>query len=261
MAITKDSKTIANLEEWGRHAGPKSARQWKDGRSAKEAARSWLGGVNGAMPAEIMALMAGHDQFGPVLSWSGEPEVRIPFDKLRGEPRNTDLLIDARDAHGRYLIAVEAKADEAFGTTVESTLKAAHARLKKNEQSGGVRRIDGLVSALFGTTLALEPGLAKLQYQLLTATAGAVAAATRAGCERTVLLIQEFRTNETTDDKHDANSVALDSFIRRLSANRIQTVSAGELVGPFTLQQSGLFDAAPTLFIGKVRHEMCSPTA
>jgi hypothetical protein len=42
MTIIKNGINILTLEDWERHAGPKRQLQWKDGRSAKEAARAWL---------------------------------------------------------------------------------------------------------------------------------------------------------------------------------------------------------------------------
>jgi len=35
---------INTVEEWGRLAGPAAVEQWKDGRSAKELAKSWIAG-------------------------------------------------------------------------------------------------------------------------------------------------------------------------------------------------------------------------
>jgi hypothetical protein len=255
MTISKAGRPITTLEEWGEHAGPKSDIHWKAGRSAVESARSWLSCETGAMPSDIMALMASHAQFGAVLNWSAEPEARLMFDNLREEPRNTDLPVKARDAFGDYLIALEAKPDEPFGQSVAKTLDAAKLRLAENASSGGVKRINGLLAALFGSSLDLEPELGGLPYQLLTATAGAVAEALRQRVGRVVLLVQEFRTDFTVDSMHRDNSAALDAFITRLSLGKVQHVATGELVGPFTLQGAVLFRACPDIYVGKVVHE------
>lgn len=221
-----------------------------------EAARSWLAVTSPTLPSQVAVLLASHSAFGPVVEWSAEPEVRLQFDALDGEPRNTDLLVKARDAHGDFLIAVESKADESFGETVTRTLAAAQLRLQGNARSGGVKRISGLLSALFGSTLESEPALGGLQYQLLTATAGAATAALRSGGQRVVILVQEFRTTETTDKKHELNASALDAFVERLSLGAVTHVESGQLVGPFTLQGAVLYKSCPPIFFGKVRHEL-----
>src|SRR5882762_7207667 len=112
MTIRKKGQTITTLEHWAAHAGPKSKGQWVDHRSAKEAARCWLAVTSPTLPREVEHLLDGHPAFGAVQSWHAEPEVRLPFDDFPGEPRNTDLLVHARDAHGDFLLAIEAKADE-----------------------------------------------------------------------------------------------------------------------------------------------------
>ena len=249
MPIIKKGSTIRSLAEWETLAGPKRAYQWKDGRSAKEAARAWLGVTSPALPEEIAAALATNAAFDLPSEWTAEPEVRIPFDDLRGEPRNTDLLVRARDARGTFLIAVEGKADEAFGETVDQALAAARRRLEQNPRSGGVERIRRLVASLFGTTVENEPAVGRLRYQLLTATAGALAAARREGGVRVMLLIQEFRSSETRDDRCRANAADLDSFAARLTRGELPTVAPGQVFGPYVIDAEV---DTPPLFIGKV---------
>ena len=140
MTISKKGATILTLEDWQRLGGPKKTEQWVDGRSAKEAARAWLEAAPGRMPAEVVAALERHPAFGSVIDWAAEPEVRLPFDSFDGEPRNTDLLVTARDEHGLYLVAVEAKADETFSETVSETLVGATERYLKADRSKGVAR-------------------------------------------------------------------------------------------------------------------------
>src|ERR1035438_4541749 len=112
MTIRKSNVELSTLEAWEHHAGPKSADQWVDGRSAKEAARAWLEPGLGNLPMEVVCALGGHASFGSVVRWEAEPEVRLRFDGFAGEPRNTDLLVLAEDAQGPYLIAVGAKRSE-----------------------------------------------------------------------------------------------------------------------------------------------------
>src|SRR4051812_3861288 len=109
MTITKNDRTIDTLEDWRKHAGPKHSVQWQDHASAKEAARCWLGVTSPALPPELESFLTTNSAFSRVDQWHAEPEARLPFDDFAGEPRNTDLLVHARDIHGAFLIAVEAK--------------------------------------------------------------------------------------------------------------------------------------------------------
>lgn len=43
MRIEKNDQTISSIEDWRTLAGPKAAYQWKEGRSAFELARAWIG--------------------------------------------------------------------------------------------------------------------------------------------------------------------------------------------------------------------------
>ena len=197
--------------------------------------------------------MSSHPDFGPVLDWAAEPEVRLRFDHLRGEPRNTDLLVKASDAYGDVVIAVEGKADESFGETVSQAKKAADARLLKNSKSGGLTRISELVSLLFGTTLDSEPSLGLLRYQLLTATAGALAASRNSGNGRAILLVQEFRTSVTDDRRHARNAAELNALVNRISKGQVTEIRSGKLYGPIAFGRAS--DSGP-LYIGKVVHDL-----
>ncbi len=144
--INKGGKPICDLETWRRLAGPKKPEHWKDGRSAKESARAWLERNSDCVPTEIDQAFRAHPDFGRILpGWSAEPEARVTFDSFGGEPSNLDVLLTAEDEKGPLVIAVEAKADETFGKTVEDTLQEACKRKAKNPQSRGVDRLEQLV--------------------------------------------------------------------------------------------------------------------
>ena len=72
MTIMKDGLPITSLGDWFDRAGPKSQGQWKDGRSAKETARAWLGTGSPSLPPEVEALLARSPHFGRPLKWSAE---------------------------------------------------------------------------------------------------------------------------------------------------------------------------------------------
>lgn len=253
MTISKDGIPITDLALWGKHGGPKRPSQWIAGRSAMELARAWLASAHeGRLPAEIDEIISAHPAFGPVLEWKAEPEVKLHFDSFRGEPRNTDLLVHARDRHGEFVIAVEGKADEPFGETVSDALGAALERQVSSEgRSMGIRRIEQLVAALFRTRRTGDAEIPSLRYQLLTATAGALSCATEK-ITRVMLLIHEFETSKTSDEKHRLNAADLDQFLSRLSQGTVTSIVDRQIVGPLRVPGEPLFTGRIDLYVGKV---------
>lgn len=164
-------------------------------------------------------LLRTNADFAAVLEWQAEPEARMPFDKL-GEPRNADLLVHARDDNGPFLIAVEAKGNETFGSTVAQILAAARERKAENPHSNAEARALSLLTLVLGAPCDVSATDGAIRYQLLTATAGLLAAASE-GIDRVVLLVQEFRSPATKDRKHDANARDLDRFTSRLSGGAL----------------------------------------
>ena len=235
MPIRKNKTELKHLADWELHAGPRSREQWVDGRSAKEAARAWLGG-NGQLPQEVVAALASHQAFGAVSSWEAEPEARPRFDAFSGEPRNSDVVVWAEDRHGPFVIVVEAKADEAFSETVADTFAAALERYLENDRSNGVARIQLLAKAILGPRRSGDPHACDLRYQLLTACAGAVCEAARHGCSRALVLVQEFVTLKTTDANHERNAKDMNQFVKRLSHGIVAEVRAGDIMVPLRLR-------------------------
>jgi hypothetical protein len=253
MTISRNGQRILTLEQWEKLAGPKSADQWQPGRSAMEAARYWLAANSPSVPQELDALLGTNGSFGPLLEWTAEPEARMPFDDFSGEPRNADLLISARDNRGKYLIAVESKADETFGAILGDALTTAFERRLENPRSNAVARIEGLIASLFSARRPPEPALAKMRYQLLTATAGALHAASERGDDRVLLLVQEFVTDRTTPSRQTQNSRDLRNFVRRLSDGAIPEAHEGQIYGPITVPGTMKAERPVALFVGKIR--------
>jgi hypothetical protein len=253
VSISKNGVNITSLREWKSLAPPKSAKHWVDGRSAKESARAWLEGNGINLPFEVHSALAQPVEFGQVRQWDAEPEARLPFDSLGGEPRNSDLAVFAHDEQGRqFLIAVEAKADEPFAATIAQTLAAGVERHVVNDRSNGVVRVQQLVTALLGPRAKGDPAIQGLRYQLLTACAGALCEAERRGYQRALLLIHEFISDVTADEYHERNTRDLNTFVKRLSHGTVSKIAVGEIAGPFVVPGSPLFGSKVQLFIGKV---------
>jgi len=257
--IQKNGVVIRILEDWEKTAPPKHSNQWKANRSAMELARAWLPCVSPCFPQEVAQVLANHAEFGLIQQWTAEPEAKFSFDGLGGEPRNSDLAVEAVDQYGRFLIAVEGKADEPFGDTVGGTLASALERQLKDERSKGITRVQLLVRALFEERHAEEPSLNHIRYQLMTACAGAMCEGERRRVGRVVLLIHEFSTELTHDGKHELNARDLDNFVVRLTRGVVKSVEVGLLYGPFSLPGDPLFSNNTKLFIGKAARYLRKP--
>ena len=199
------------------------------------AARAWIELAPGSLPPEVVEALHSHEDLGQIAEWSAEPEARIFFDSFGGEPANLDLIVHARDGVGSLVIAVEAKADEPFGLTLAQTFRAASKRKAEKPRSKGLDRLERLAKTVLGVPGDELTRIDTLRYQLLTATAAAVAEAQRQSAGRAVLLIHEFVTDKTSDEKHAANARDLDAFVRHISGGVIEGVEAGTVCGPFEL--------------------------
>jgi hypothetical protein len=162
--------------------------------------------------------VATHPHFTGVRGWTAIAEERLPVDELKGNTRNTDLLITAHDSRGDFLIAVEAKGHETFGETVADALADALEARLLNSRSNKAIRVERLASLLFGPRRNKdETSLRKIRYQLLTATAGAIHAAAFRNISRVILLVHEFQAEVTVYSKLRRSDRELGQFINRLS--------------------------------------------
>ncbi len=229
--IQKNGRTLTTLDEWRDHAGPKRPGQWKDGRSAKESGRAWIDALPG-LPPEVVDVLAQPPDLGPLQEWEAEPEAQVHFDD-HGGPANLDVLLKGRDDRGSIVVAIEAKADESFGPTIQGAWAAAEKRLDANPRSRGIARLKQLLDGVLGVAMQDREAVGHLRYQLLTATAALLAGPADDGPVRRVLLVHEFVTDQTTDQRHAANNEDLAAFVSILSGGREEQVEPGQLVGPF----------------------------
>ena len=241
--VQKGGRRLATLDEWHRHAPPKARHNhWKDGRSAKECARAWLDAAPD-LPSEISDALHSFSDIGPLCDWCAEPEAKVRIDEFRGPP-NIDVLLTGCDDNGPVVVAVEAKADEMFGATIEKTLSDAYARLEAKPKSKGVARVKQLAE-LFGLTLEQRDVL-ELRYQLMTVTAAALAEAERRGAQHAIVMVHEFVTWLTTAEKRARNGRDLNLFLQQVFGHR-NSLQPGTVIGPFRTS------CRPTLYFGKAR--------
>ncbi|HTI88625.1 MAG TPA: hypothetical protein VL966_18640 [Alphaproteobacteria bacterium] len=257
MQISKAGHPITTVDDWRKYAPPKSEIHWKDDRSAKELAKSWLSETHRSMPGKLIEILRTHPDTASAVLESAEPEVAIQFDSHGGEPRNADLAIRANTADGPLAITIEAKSDEPFDKLVSDVLADAIDRSLPHGRGGGVDRVRDLALALLPPRAKGLPKLGKLRYQLLTATAGTLAWARSLKAPRGVLIIHEFHTKETLQPKLDSNARDLNNFIARLTGGHTATVAEGRLIGPIILPGHPSFD--PCLYIGKIVERLSLP--
>lgn len=249
--IRKQGQVIDNLEVWERLAGPKSAVQWQDDRSAKECARAWLGHTSEpGIPEEIRAVLEGHPAFSEIVDWEAEPESLVPFDQFGG-PANIDMMATMEDQFGRFVVAVEAKADESFGPLLGRALAAALERKLATPTSNGIARIEQLAPAILAPAKGRVPKAHQIRYQLLTAVAAALSRAQLVKASRAVVIIHEFETGRTDERYLARNRQDLSRFLVRLGCASPEDVFKGRLVGPFSVPGGGRFPDPADLYFGK----------
>ncbi len=166
---------ISSVEEWGRLAGPAAAQHWKDGRSAKELAKSWIAGDG---PQRFLReLFNGLENTRQLRIEEAVAEEQIAFDGFPGGKRNHDLLIRGRCAGGPVVIGLEAKADETFGQTIAKYRRDALVVRASGKTTNAPERLENLLSDIGEISLTQTPSFGDLRYQLLSGVAGTLAAA------------------------------------------------------------------------------------
>jgi len=70
------------------------------------------------------------------------------------------------------------------------------------------------------------------------------------------MVIHEFVTPATTQEKREANSQDLDRFLARITRNRFEQLEHGRLVGPIHVPGSEMIPSEVPLFVGKTQPEV-----
>ena len=251
MQIIKNGKPIQSMDDWRSHAPPRSADQWTRGRSALECAAAWLGSTEPSVPPEIAGLLASHADTARLQITTATPDHAVRFDRIRGEPGRCDVAAVATDDGGTVAIGVDARVDERFDGTVEQALADAADRRAHGQRSRVPARVEQLAAALLPPPRRGLPALGGLRYQLLTATAGALAFARDIGAPRAVLIVHEFVTERTEERRRASDYANLSGYVARLSDGAHPAVEAGVLLGPFSVPGEPLFRRPASLYIGK----------
>jgi hypothetical protein len=254
VEISRLGKSIRSVADWSAHAPPKSAKQWKTGRSAYECARAWCGSSAPAVPQELELLLESHRDTRASQIVAVVPEHPVRFDALPGEPRNTDVAVIATRGDETIAISIEAKVDEPFGLYAGDVAADAVDRWTHGERTNALERLETLAATLLPPRAPRGPRLAALRYQLLTATAGAIAYAKEVKATRAVLVVHEFvGKTERYLKQREQNHIDLRRFVTRLSSGAVTDLLPGQLARIGTLP--GYRHDAP-LYIGRIERDL-----
>jgi hypothetical protein len=254
--------------DWEKYAMPpdRKLKHWKEGRSAFELGRIWTAAGEPAVPVALAELLNSHEATQGTVIRSGTTEHETHLPPGTHGPRCHDLALFAEQGHSTVVICVEAKADEPFGATVADELRNA----EKRPVTRFRERLDWLTRSLLGLPAfksegrdAVSDQIRNLPYQLLTATAGTLLEAENRHSAKAILVIHEFRTPKTDDQKMERNASELNCFLRLLlqqngAADENFQLRCGQLIGPLPLLERSVEKVRKLpyqipLFVGKIR--------
>ncbi len=178
--MTRVLVPTGGIDSWkARLADPE--KHWKRGASAFEAAVAWelASKTERGLPPAVAKVLDQDEELRGAKVLFALPEHKVP---LPGGSRasQTDIWALLRGPRGLISMAVEAKADEAFGDTLESW---------KSESAGKEERLKYLEEVLRCQT-NLPP---TTRYQLVHRTASALIEAERTGSDFAIMVVQSFR--------------------------------------------------------------------
>jgi len=250
LHIHKDGHDIRSIEDWFEYAPPKMrARHWKDGRSAKELARSWVRKGYACPPEEMRLLLEGAFN-GEITFHEAKPECVIELDDFPGENRNCDLVVLCGVGTQCLVVNVEAKADEPFG---DDTIGDYYDRTA-DSRSNVPARIQQLSLALFGRVP--DEAVRKLQYQLLHAAAATLIEAAANRAELGLFLVHEFRSPSLNEKKLTQNSTDWENFVHVFPQLATAQVEKNQILGPVSVPGGGRVPRSVPLYLGKLATEL-----
>jgi uncharacterized protein DUF6946 len=247
--INKSGHEIRSVEDWFMYAPPKTGeREWKDGRSEKELARSWFR-KEFACPPEEMRLLLERGFRTEIAFDEAKPECVVKLDDFTGGHRNCDLVVLCNVGAKRIVINVEAKADEPFGGVIGEYYD-------RKTGSGSIvpTRIRQLSQALFGR----EPdeAIRNLRYQLLHAAAATLVEATASRAELGLFLVHEFRSTGLNRNKLTQNATDWENFVHAFPELATARFEKDQILGPVSVLGGGRVPHSVPLYLGKLVTEL-----
>lgn len=171
---------IYDLDSWFKVAPPMgAAKQWRDGRSAKELARYMTANFPN-VPTEIENILSDFTAPDAEFDWNGEYVTDLEKYNLgRGEGRNHDAFMWNKDV----VVGIEGKADESLGSQLigEAIVGASDNKM---------HRVRGMIKMLFDD---IPENHQNIRYQLVTATTATLFEAKERNVNTAILLVLVFK--------------------------------------------------------------------
>jgi hypothetical protein len=139
-------------------------------------------------------------------------EERTHFDDFGG-PRNHDLLVIGKAGGETVVVAIEAKAGEPFDRTIAEYRDAAMGQRERGEATNKPERLDQLLATYAPALDPKSEEVGALRYQLFSALAGTVVAASEHKAQHAVLMIHEFKTDDREGADNDADLARFSSAV------------------------------------------------
>ena len=203
---------ISNIDQWRSRIfdGTLKKKDWKKGRSAYSLAEFIMNRKGAAYLEKRMSAVLSRY----VKLEQATPEYLAKFDSYPGNPSNLDLGITGHVGglvfRASLFVGVEAKVDETFGSTVGGRYSSAIKTREAGKSTNAPERVKGLLSRYFSVKGSSDSSrFANIRYQLLTGTAGTVAAPGKVS----VFYILVFRTSMYDERKGLANQRDYERFI------------------------------------------------
>lgn len=197
---------IYNIDSWFKYAPPMGgAKQWVDGRSAKELARYMTANFP-SVPAEIECLLSNFTDTDAEFDWNGE--YVTDFEKYnlgRGEGRNHDAFMWNEDV----VVGIEGKADESLGSQLigEAIVGASENKM---------HRVRGMIKMLFDD---VPENHKNIRYQLVTATTATLLEAKEHKVNNALILVLVFKKQGCfSEQKIVSNNDDIENFLLETSA-------------------------------------------
>lgn len=229
--IGKDGREIDSVGDWLIKAPPaKGEEHWKDGRSAKELAKAWIGSGKPSVPREFQELAEQSPCFSSPVDIDAIAEKPTRLDHRSG-PRYHDLLLRCVSNGERVVVGIEAKADEPFSSLVKDA---------SNQD-----RASELSSAIFGHNRTSE-----LRYQLLYGVAATLIEAKEYNAKCGVFLVHEFIHDGLSATSLERNQGDYNTFVTRLF--NLEHADSQRLLGPIRVPGNAYVPSDVDLYVAKI---------
>lgn len=164
-------------------------------------------------------------------------------------------MLIGRAAGGRTVVAIEGKVNEPFGETLDKYRAQVVRLLERNPRSKAKERLSTLAWALAGWKPShVDDERQKLRYQLFSAAAGTIAAATDAGAGVAVFCVHELETPHSDPLARQRNTADLEHFMRLVYPYAVRREATnGWVAGPVrVVNASTRLSAGVGLYVAKV---------